>query len=187
MRFLVFGLFVALLASAPGSARAQVSMPPQPGTPQMSPETRARIQEFQTIQQRLDQVREQALKDEKLAKKQEALQTEIETEMKKLDPNAAKNLKRFDELKDQFEAARQSGDSEKARSLVGELQSLTAELREAQTKAMETKKVSAALGAFSDDLFAAMVKIEPEAKEMRARAQILVQELRAAAPQGPMQ
>ncbi len=188
MRALASRLFIALAAlvafAASDSAHAQASMPQ---TPQVSPETRAKIQEVQAIQQKLDALRAKALENGALAKKQAALQTTIETEMKKLDPDAAKNLKRFDELKAEFDSARQSGDQEKARGLVGELQTVTSELRSAHAKAMESKKVSAAVEAFSDDLFAAMVKLEPEAEQMRARAMTLVKELQASAPQGPMQ
>lgn len=176
--------FVALLA--PSGALAQVpEAEGSKGDPGSMQAQQKQMMELQEVQQELDKTREQALAKPALAKKRDDLQGKIEAAMAKENPKAEKQLKRFEKLRGEFDAANEAGNQERAQALAGELQTLGVSLQQTQAKVMKNEKINSAATSFQQDLLAQMKKLNPKTERLLARAQTLSQNLRGDAAMTP--
>jgi len=183
MRFARPLLFVALLLSA-GAVRAQAL---DPGAP--SPEAQQMLQELQTIKQRLDSVRDEAIASPAIAKEAAAIQDIIEAEMIKKNPALKGKLAHFETLRAEFKKAAEARDDQKAMSTLGELRQLGGELDAARSDAMQAEQIKKRVDAFNTTVRKEIERREPKINQMLARADELVAKLRTMMPPpsgGPM-
>lgn len=167
------------LASAQSAGGAPMQSRPPAAQKGPTPAQMAKFQEFQAVKEKLDGIRERAMKSEKLKKKEKALRDRIDAAMVEADPKADKKLARFEKLQKEFEAARAKQDVTAAQRIAGEIQPLMQSLSATREKVMADAKISGALDDFRDAVMAKMTKLDPETPKLIAQAERLSKELQA--------
>lgn len=173
---------VALTCALGADVRAQATgpqvMPPGAGGP--PPEMQKKMAELEQLKTKLDDIRDQAMKDPALKKKREALESKLDAAMKAEDPEALKKKAEYEQLVGQLEAAQASGDREKLSQLAPRLQQLGQSLQATQQKVMQNEAVAEAVSSFQEAMIAQMKEVNPDTEKMLARAEGIAKELQAA-------
>lgn len=161
-RFLPLLIGIALLCAT----SVALAEPPVPENPA------AIEQELRMLQGRLSSVREQAMAvNPSLQRRQDALQDQVMSRMRDEGVFPRKQIREIQEMA----RALASGDlaEEERQALLVEYQAARDALLAARRIALEDDRIVAAQRAFSDELMAAMVAIDPEASAMAERFELL--------------
>lgn len=174
---LALGLLVATVAAT--GAVAQTPAPGRSPESLLPPDVQAKLKEVQELEERLDHLRMQALAKPEVKRAADALQAKIEAALKK-DPETAKKLVRYDQLRAELEQASRAGDRAKGESLMAELDELGRALGAAQRQVFKDAALAAEANAVNDKIMAEMKRLEPKTPDMMKRAALLGAELRSA-------
>lgn len=179
---LTFTGALALACVFAADARAQGSAPQvmPPGAAGGQAEMQQKMAELEQIKGKLDDIRDQALKDPALQKKREALETALDAAMKAEDPDALKKKAEYEKLIEKLEAARENGNKDKLTELGPRLRELGQSLQATQQKVMQKEAVAEAVNEFQEAMIARMKKVNPKTEQMLDRAEAIAQELQAA-------
>jgi hypothetical protein len=146
---------------------AEQAQPGAPGAQQeMDPEMMALMTEAQEIQQRLAPIQEEAMQDEELSNQLEALRDRIETAMREEAPEL---FERMDEFEDEFMAAQEAGDQERAQEIGMEAQGVEMELQSIQQTVLARPEIDQAIEDFESAQRERMLEIDEEAAELMDR------------------
>jgi len=157
---------IAVLAAAalalPVALSAQTTpAPAQPAAPAAA-SPQAEIAQLQT---RLGALQQQALQDPAIKEAQATLTAAVNAGMAKLDPAATGKLARVQALPAEEQAARAANDNVKLNALATEAQQLQAYFAGLQPRVMALPEVQAARQAFTEQLFAKMKQLDPNAQQ----------------------
>jgi len=145
-----------------------------------------KMTELKQIRSKLDTIRDEALENPALEKKQAALESKLEAAMAKKDPEAPKKRKTFEKLSDEFETAQKSGDQQKLAELAPKLQKLGQSLQATQRAVMKQEPIAEAVSSFQEAMLKQMNEVDPQTDQLMSRAQTLAGELQSAMGQrGP--
>lgn len=157
--------------AAPGDT-AGLSTRSAPGQSGPSAAPSGAMAEFQQVQRQLSSLQQRALQDSALQQRMERVRALLERTMREMNPQTARRLDRMDSLSDEFRSARAAGDTTRIRSLMQQLRRLERGLQSAQSQAMQTEEVAAAIDTFEQKLRARMQELGP-ADSLRSRAESL--------------
>ena len=147
----------------------QGSQPPA-GFPSQDMDGRnALMTEFQTIQQQLGQLQQQALTDAKLQENYATLQGHIEDAMLAADPNYAEKENRLEALRQEMAVAQQSGDQEAMQKVSEEGMALQGQLQQLQSNVVQDEKIAGEMEEFRLGVDAKMKVLDPEAPKLIER------------------
>lgn len=159
-----------------------------PGSPDamtgVDSQTRAEMQRFRQVAQRLNQLQQRALEDSALQAQQAALQQRIEGAVMEIDPEAEQKLTRLQEIQSRLQTATAEGGVGQAqmdslRPVLTEARRLQRQLQEARNQAMQRQAVVEQLEDFRADLLAEMQELDPDADSLVALAESLSARLQA--------
>lgn len=137
------------------------------------------VAEVQEIQGQLMELREEAMKDEKLQREEAELQQTVTAAMREIDPRVEEKLARSSEIQQEMRTAQEEGDQQKVGALIQEAQAIETDLRAAQERVMAHQEVQEAVESFREGLFDRMRELDPEADGLIRRAEELTQKLQA--------
>lgn len=141
---------------------------------EMDPEMMEHVMEIQQIQGRLEPIQQEALQDEELATRLEALQTRFESAMREENSDVVDRMER---LQADMAAAQAAGDQERMQSLMMEAQGLQAEMQAVQAAVLERPEIREPVEEFEQAHRARMIEIDPEAKALLDRLDELMAEM----------
>ncbi|HEX6749748.1 MAG TPA: hypothetical protein VF092_20825 [Longimicrobium sp.] len=157
---------IAVLAAAalalPVAVSAQTT--PAPAQP-AAPAAAAPQNEAAQLQAKLGQLQQQALQDPAIKEAQATLTAAVNAGMAKLDPAAPAKLARVQALPAEEQAARTANDNAKLNALAAEAQQLQAYFAGLQPRVVALPEVQAARQAFTEQLFAKMKELDPNAQQ----------------------
>ena len=172
---LALSLAVPAFAQQPGGAPMMSGG--QGGPP---PEVQQKLMQYQTLRQKLDEIRFNTLKKKDVKKRADALKKIIDAAMEKKTPGISKDIKKFDKLNEKFNAAHEKGDKDAANKLIPELKALQTTLTEAHGKIRGDANIEKKAGEFQKYLIAEMQKVDPNTEKLFAETDKLAAELQAA-------
>jgi DNA repair exonuclease SbcCD ATPase subunit len=127
-------------------------------------------EEYNRINQRLQEVQELALSDINLAKKSNNFMDNLESKMIDEYPSVEQKLERRDEVVNLYEEAQENGNENRVRELQKEYQELTAELQQHQNKLLEEdSEIREEAAELEEALMAKMVNLDPEVPKLVER------------------
>lgn len=156
-------------AGVPGSA------PPPPAA--ADSETAALKAELAAIQSKLGPLQSQAMEDTELREEFRALEEAIENAMIAWDAKLPEHRQRLGELEKEFRIAEDAGNEEEKKALMEEGSSLNTKIHQARSQALANPDIVAKMGAFQDQVLARMAEIDPEAKNLIDRANVIANQL----------
>ena len=136
--------------------------------------------ELQQLHTQLETIQAQALADQNLATRQEALGEEIRIAMETRDPSMAVRLDRMEAIEEEAIAAEAENNSQKLQQLLMEADDIQERLMVLQQQVVEDAPMAAKLDAFQADLQKKMVEVNPNAQQMMDRFTELEELLTAA-------
>lgn len=142
--------------------------------PEMDPETMEQVMEIQEIQNQLQPAQQEALQDEELASRLEALQERIEAAMREQNPQA---VERMNTLRDEMAAAQEAGDQERLQALMTEAQGIQEEVQALQASVLERPEIREQVEEFEAAYRERMIEIDPEAEPLLDRMDELIANL----------
>lgn len=170
----LFGVVLALTV-APGVLAAQeaaatpaaesVAAEATAGEAQAAPAAEAELS-VEQLAARIQAVQRQALQDPVLGAANQEVSAAISAALPRVEPNYANYAARAQSLNADVAAAQAAGDNARLHELAEEARTLQANIAAAQAKAKEDPAVKEKLQAFTVQLFAKMVEIDPEVKEL---------------------
>jgi hypothetical protein len=136
-------------------------------------------EEYNRINQRLQEVQELALSDINLAKKSNNFMDNLESKMIDEYPSVEQKLERRDEVVNLYEEAQENGNENRVRELQKEYQELTAELQQHQNKLLEEdSEIREEAAELEEALMAKMVNLDPEVPKLVERMNELSVQIR---------
>ena len=146
-----------------------------PGMQQdMDPEMMALMMEMQELEQRIAPIQQEAMQDESLASQLTELQNRVETAMREENEEA---FEQMEELEQEFFAAQEAGDEQRAQEIGLEAQGVQMELQTLQQSVIDRPDFRESIDAFEEEQRARMVEIDPEADEIIQRIEEIMDEL----------
>lgn len=144
-------------------------------------------QEYAQLNQQIQQLQQQAMNDENVAQKGEALEKEITDAMLQNNPEIQKSLDKRDNIISQYQSAEQSGDQEKMQSLGQDFQSVTQIIQTEQQKVIQQPEIGLHLQEFETLVMQKMESINPETPQLMAKLEQLRNKLMTMQQQQPNQ
>ena len=159
------------------------------GQMQQGPSSEAQLlfQEYNQLNQQIQQLQQQAMNDEKISQKGEALEKEINKAMLKNNPEIKKSLDKRDNIISQYQSAEQSGDQQKMQSLGQEFQSVSQIIQTEQQKVIQEPEIGSQLQEFETLVMQKMESINPETPQLMAKLEQLKNKLMTMQQQQPNQ
>jgi hypothetical protein len=118
--------------------------------------------EYLEINQKLQQVQQQALMDENVAQQAEGYSSFIDAKLKELDPRAGDLVDQREKTIDDIQAAQEDGNFEKIQELQQVYEQVSQELRPYLQQTMEDPEVQERRNEFEEVLIAKMEEIDPQ-------------------------
>ena len=178
--------FAALIGIAlPALAAAQqapTSAPAgeQPPLTAQEQEMQGWYDELQQLHTQLQTIQEQALADQTLAARQEALGEEIRLAMAARDATVQQQIDRMSSLETEAISAQQTNNIQRLQELMTEATGIQEHLMNLQQQVIEEPSMAAKLDLFQTDLQKKMAELNPNAQQMMERFQELEAKLTAA-------
>lgn len=136
--------------------------------------------EIAQLQQRINQLQQQALHDPALKAAEEQVGTVLQAAMERLDPAAHQKSARATAMPAEIAAARAANDNAKLNQLAHEANELTAYFNALRPRAMAEADVQAARQAYVEKVFERMKQIDPNVQQYVDRLTALRQGKQAA-------
>lgn len=136
--------------------------------------------ELQQLHTQLEIIQAQALADQSLATRQEALGEEIRVAMETRDSSMKSRLDRMEAIEAEAMAAEESNNSQKLQQLLIEANDIQEHLIILQQQIVEEPAMAAKLDLFQTDLHQKMLQVNPNAQQMMDRFRELEELLTAA-------
>lgn len=151
-------------------------------TPQTTPdpETQKLYQEYGQLNQQLQQLQQQAMADEKIAEKGEALDKKMTAAMVVNNPQIQETLDQRDKIISQYETAQQSGDQQTLMQLGQQFQSISQKIQVEQQKVMQNPELQTEMLEFESMVMNKMEEINPNAPQLISQMQALRDKLMSA-------
>ncbi len=134
-------------------------------------------EEYLEINERLQQLQQQALQNEEVAEHYEEYSSFLDDKIREIDPGASDLIQQREETIESIEEAQMGGDMETAQHLQQEDQQLNQQLQPYMQQAMEDPEVQERRDEFEEHLIDEMEQIDPEAVPLFNRMEELSREL----------
>lgn len=177
----VFGIALPALAVAQGAPTPTPA--PSAEETELSPqelEMQEWYVELEQLHTQLETLQNQALADETLATRQEALGEEIRLAMEAQDSTTATQLGRMSTLEAEAMAAQEANDLPRLQELMVEANGIQEHLMTLQQQIVEEPAMAAKLDLFQTDLQQKMLQLNPNAQQIIDRYRELEEKLTAA-------
>lgn len=162
--------------AAPPAERPEMgeaAIPPQQAA---NPQIMEKVTEIQEIQAELEPINQKALEDQELAAQVAAVQADIESAMRKEDPEL---IQRMEQFQQEVAAAQAAGDQAQIQALMTRAQGLQREMQALQAKVFQKPEIRERMEAFEAAHRARMIEIDPEAEALLDRMDELMEDLSA--------
>src|SRR5690606_31117791 len=175
----VFGIALPALAVAQGSP---APAPAAEGTELSAQEEEMQgwYMELQELHTQLEAIQQQALADQTLAARQEALGEEIRVAMEARDSTMATRIERMSALEAEAMAAQEANNVARLQELMDEANGIQEHLFGLQQQIVEEPAIAAKLDLFQTDLQQKMLQLNPNVQQMMDRFRELETKLTAA-------
>lgn len=140
--------------------------------------------ELQQLHSQLESLQAQALADQSLAARQEALGEEIRLAMESRDTTMISRLDRMEAIEEEAVAAQETNNAQRLQQLLVEANSIQEHLILLQQEVVEQPAIAAKLDVFQNDLQQKMLQLNPNAQQMMDRFRELEENLSAAMSAG---
>jgi chromosome segregation ATPase len=136
------------------------------------------LAEIQTIQQQLEPIHRRAMADRRIQESQEALSSEIQTAMVRIDPSLPAQVERFAALEREMAAAQAQQDRRRIEQITAEARGIQERLERAQAQVLQQPAIGRRMESFQAELMAGMKAIDPQAERLVTRLAQLDSRLR---------
>jgi hypothetical protein len=172
----------ALEAQAPVQAQEQPAAAAEGGTAPAQQAAPAAGATAQQLAARIQAIQQQAMQDPAVAAASREVNALITAALPRVEPNYPTYAARAQSLQTDVAAAQAAGDNAKLHELAAEARTLQANISSAQARAKEDPAVKERLEAYTAQLFAKMVEIEPTVRELVAQLEAARSTTSSAAP-----
>jgi type I site-specific restriction endonuclease len=146
---------------------------------QLPPEAQQILTEVQRVQSELQPIQEEALADPELQAEQANIGARLQVAMAEVNPAVPERISRLETLMQEARTAQEEQDETRMQEIVGEAQTIEAELQQAQMEAVRRPDIQPQVQAFEARVQERMEEIDPAAAELIARLQELDARLKA--------